>query len=292
VRVPGLGTPGELLARFGRAVLWLLIAVLLIRGLADVLEPNRPAAPVAAPAEAPAAWPDEDAKAFAAQFSRAYLTYAPRDPEASADAIRAFAAPELATAIAPEYDERTRAQAVAAATVARSVALDDGRALVTVAVAVEGAPDPLYLTVPVARDDAGGLVVSDLPSFAAAPARATVTEPAGDPLPSAEREQIEPVVSRFLQAYLAGDAAAMEYLVPAGTTITAPAPGHELEGVASLSLASPAKGDERLVLASVRARQVESGAIFSLRYRLLLERGEDRRWYVAAVNTAPPREGG
>ena len=54
VRVPGLGTPGELLARFGRAVLWLLVAVLLIRGLADVLEPREPAAVVAAPQAAPA----------------------------------------------------------------------------------------------------------------------------------------------------------------------------------------------------------------------------------------------
>jgi hypothetical protein len=289
VRVPGLGTPGELLARFGRAVLWLLVAVLLIRGLADVLEPRESAAVVAAPKAAPAAWPDDDAKAFAAEFSRAYLTFSPKDPDASAEAIQAFAAPDLATTIAPEFGDDADAQAVSSATVARTVALDDRRALVTVAVTVEGAETPTYLTVPVSRDAAGGLVVSGLPSFAAAPGRAAPDEPSTDPLPSRERAEIEPVVSRFLQSYLAGDASALEYLVPAGTRIPAPAAGHELVGVASLSLATPATGRERLVLASVRAREAASGAVFSLQYRLNLVR-EDR-WYVAAVNTAP-RVGG
>jgi hypothetical protein len=269
--------------------LWLLVAVLLIRGLADVLEPREPAVAPAAPAVAAAAWPDDDAKAFATEFARAYLTFSPRDPDAGTEAIQAFALPELATTIAPERDEDAKAQRVASATVARTALLDDRRALVTVAVTVEGASTPTYLVVPVSRDDAGGLVVTDLPSIAAAPGRAAVAEPASEPLPSSERAEIEPVVTRFLAAYLAGDASGLEYLVPAGTQIPAPAPGHELLDVSSMSLAAPAKGAERLVLASVRARETESGAVLSLQYRLELVR-EDR-WYVAAVNTAP-REGG
>ena len=90
VRVPVIRTPGGLAKRLGRAVLWLLVLVLLLRGLASVMEPREPAAAAAAPKPAAAAWPDDGARAFAADFARAYLTYSPKDPEASATAVRAF----------------------------------------------------------------------------------------------------------------------------------------------------------------------------------------------------------
>ena len=51
VRAPVIRTPGGLAKRLGRAVLWLLVLVLLLRGLASVMEPRRPAA-VAAASEA------------------------------------------------------------------------------------------------------------------------------------------------------------------------------------------------------------------------------------------------
>ena len=43
------GTPGGLAKRLGRAVLWLLVLVLLLRGLASVMEPREPATVAAAP---------------------------------------------------------------------------------------------------------------------------------------------------------------------------------------------------------------------------------------------------
>src|SRR3954451_6899526 len=88
-RVPGIRTAGGLLKRLGRALLWLLVVVLLLRGLASVLEPRRPAAVVRAPRPTPA-WPDDDARAFAADFARAYLSFSPRRPDASARAVQAF----------------------------------------------------------------------------------------------------------------------------------------------------------------------------------------------------------
>jgi hypothetical protein len=287
VRVPGIGTPGGLVKRFARAVLWLLVAVLLLRGLASVLESRDPAPVVAAERSAPTAWPDDDALAFAADFARAYLSYSPRDPDASARAVQAFAAPELAGSIAPGYDEDAPERVVGSVMVARTVSLDAGHALVTVAAALEGSSATRYLTVPVARDAGGGLAVSDLPSFAAAPARASLDVPATHALPAHERTAIESVVSRFLEAYLAGDASGLEYLMPAGARITAPQLPHELVDVPSVSLAAPASGRERLVLAAVRARDAESGGVFSLRYRLRLLRRD--RWYVADVNNAGGR---
>jgi hypothetical protein len=289
VRVPVIRTPGGLLKRLGRAVLWMLVVVLLLRGVASVLEPREPATVVEAPRAAATAWPDDDARAFAADFARAYLSYSPKRPDVSARAVQAFASPELASSIAPEYDERAPRQEVKAVTVARVVTLDSRHALVTVAATVEGAPATRYLTVPVARDAAGGLVVSDLPSFAAAPARAALEQPTTDPLPLSERSAVEGVVSRFLKAYLAGDASGLEYLVPAGVRIDAPTLRHELVNVTALSLAAPAVARERLVLATVRARDEASGAEFGLRYRLRLVLRD--RWYVAAVNNAT-RKGG
>jgi hypothetical protein len=203
--------------------------------------------------------------------------------------VQAFAAPELTGSIAPEYDDRARQRVVVSATAARTARLDDRHGLVTVAATVKGEPAARYLTVPVARDTEGGLVVSALPSFAAAPGRASLDEPAAEPLSGSERAAIEPVVSRFLASYLAGDASGLEYLVPAEVRIAAPALRYQLVDVTSLSLAVPASGRTRVVLATVRARDKEGGRSFSLLYRLRLV--ERDRWYVAAVNQAT-RKGG
>ncbi len=290
VRVPVVRTPGALLKRLGRVLLWALVVVLLLRGLVAVLAPREPVTVVPSTRPASPAWPDDEARAFVADFARAYLSYSPRDPEAYVRGLQAFAAPELAGSIAPEFAEDAGRQAVSGVTVARTMELDDQHALVTVAVTVTGKTvGTRYLAVPVARDERGGLVVSDLPSFAAAPARASLDTATVEPLANAERAGIEDVLSRFLGAYLAGDARELEYLVPAGVRIGALGQRHELLDVVSLSQAAPPVGREREVLATVRARDVATRAVYPLRYRLRLERQD--RWYVAAVNTTT-RQGG
>ena len=60
---------------------------------------------------------------------------------------------------------------------------------------------------PVARDADGGLVVSDLPSFAAPPAQGELPPASLEPLSGAERAEIEDVLDRFFAAFLAGDSA-------------------------------------------------------------------------------------
>jgi len=132
-------------------------------------------------------------------------------------------------------------------------------------------------------------VVSVLPSFAAGPARASLEPPATEPLPVGEQAAIEPVVSRFLRAYLAGDRSGLEYLVPAGVRIAAPTQVARLVNVGELSLAAPASGRERLVLVAVRARDASSGGVFSLRYRLGLVRRSAGTWRLST--TQPEREG-
>src|SRR4051794_1699057 len=265
-RRPGrtLRTPADLYKRLGRGLLWLLVIVLLARGLVSLLAndsaaPTTAAKPLAHPAPA---WPDEEARAFAADFARAYLTA----PEPS---LERYVSPDLAPAIAAGFAAHSR-QDVGAVSVARVAPLGASQALITVAAAVGG--DTRYLAVPVARDARGGLVVTGLPSIVGPPPRAVVEAPSYDPVDSSERPAIEDVLKRFLTAYLAGDASGLEYLVPPGTRISPVGQPYELIGITSLQLAAPPKGDARTVWTSVQARDEESRAAYGLRYRLQLVR--------------------
>ena len=283
-------TLGELLAGVGRLVLWLALGVVLARGLTGILaatpaEPTRPLKP----GPTAAAWPDDSARAFATDFATAYLTHAPEDtPDATATALVAFATPELISQLAPRYEQDASRQAVRSVTVARSARLDDRHALITVSVTL-ATPELVrrLVTVPVARDQAGGLVVDDLPAFASAPGRAAVAPTEGEALLGPERDAISDVVTRFLRAYLAGDTSALAYLVPPGTRMTAAAGRWELLDVTSIAADGPARRGQRLVLVSAQARDVASRATYALRYRVRLVRRE--RWYVADLNG--PREG-
>jgi hypothetical protein len=89
-------THGELLARVGRALLWLVLVVVLIRGVAGTFATDRqaPSSPVTRAAAAPM-WPDDAARALAVEFASAYLTHAPTDESgAYAATLEAFASPE------------------------------------------------------------------------------------------------------------------------------------------------------------------------------------------------------
>ncbi|MDA0165658.1 conjugal transfer protein [Solirubrobacter ginsenosidimutans] len=268
-----LRTPADLFKRIGRGLLWMLVIVVLARGLVSLLATDGEASPtVVKPLAHPiATWPDEEARAFAADFARAYLTA----PEPS---LERYVTPDLAPAIAAEYAAHSR-QDVGAVSVARVAQLGPSQALITVAAAV--GDGTRYLAVPVARDARGGLVVSDLPALVGPPARAVIEAPSYDPVDSSERAAIEDVLKRFLTAYLAGDANGLEYLVPPGTRISPVGQPYELVGITSLMLAAPPKGDTRAVWTSVQVRDEQSRATYGLRYRLQLVRHD--RWYVAAV---------
>jgi Conjugative transposon protein TcpC len=275
-------TPAELARAIGRATLWCLVAVLLLRGAGDVLATPEREPLQAAPREAPGVWPDDEARAFAAQFARAYLGYSPRRPDESAREVLAFVSPDLAGSIVPEFSRRDPdASAVQDAIAARAERLDDRRALITVATST--ATSTRYLTVPVARDAGGGLVVFDLPSFMAPPAQAQLDAVPPEPLTGADATEVEDVLERFFRAFLAGRTEDLEYLVPAGVRIAALGEPLELVAVESASELEPLRSGTRAVLATVRARDPQSGAAWTLRYRVRLVRGD--RWYVAAVNT-------
>jgi hypothetical protein len=285
IAVPGAAvrTPAGLLKGLGRFALWALVALLLLRGVAGVLAQDT-RAPVAQPVAraAPAAWPDDAARAFAVGFARAYLSWAPDHADEYASALTPFVSPDLAQTAAPQFGESAPRQVVGTATVARAVALDGHRALITVAASV-AMPDDVtrYLAVPVTRDDAGGLVVDELPSLVAAPARASAAELETEALSAAEQQQIGDVLEQFFSGFLAGRSADLKYLVPPGVRIAALAHTYELAGISSLASVGPLTGRERTVLVSLRARDPEAHVEYALRYRVSLVRRD--RWYVASI---------
>jgi Conjugative transposon protein TcpC len=274
----------------GRVALWSVVTLLLLRGASDVMAVQERAPVKREPRSVAAAWPDDAARAFALGFARVYPSYEPERPAAYSRAVQRFVAPELAASIVPQFTPHGSRQVVQDVTVAQAASVDDRHALVTVAVTLAaGRVSTRYLTVPVARDAEGGLVVSDLPSFAPPPRLGRDSAPELEPLTGAARVEVEDVLTRFFEAFLAGDSAQLEYLVPAGVQIGALEDPYELVAVASIAQLGGGDGRERTVLALVRARDVATGAVYGLRYRLRLVRGD--RWYVAAVNQTTPKEG-
>jgi hypothetical protein len=280
-------TPADLLARLGRLVLWLTVGLLLVRGAGDLLASERPPDPRDADrAPGGMGWPDDAARAFAVEFATAYLSHPPGDnPGAYARRLGGFGSTQVAGGLVPRFDDRGPQQIVRSATVADATTLSPQRALITVAATVTTGKTSRarYVTVPVARDENGGLVVYDLPSFAAAPARAAIAPAQGDPLCGPKRAPIEDVLARFLRAYLAGHTDGLAYLVPPRTRVPA-AGGLELVELGSVVEAAPAAAGarERAVLVGVQARDAGSRATYTLRYRVQLVRRD--RWYVEDIN--------
>jgi hypothetical protein len=276
-------TPGELLSRLGRALLWLAVVVVIVRGLAGIVVTQpRPASSRGAPS-APV-WPDDAAQAYAVEFAAAYLHVDAGDGgEAPRAALAELAAPEILDALLPQLDGDTARQDVVSVNATGATILDADHALVSVAARVSGRPPrTVRLTVPIARDAHGGLVVYDLPSLAPGPQRADAGPPVGAPIASEERAAIGDVLARFLRAYVSGDRAGLAYLVPSGTRVGATGGGFELLDVGSLITLGATTGRSRLVLATVHVRDRASRATYTLRYRVRLVRRD--RWYVAAIN--------
>jgi hypothetical protein len=199
----------------GRAALWGCIALVFARGLGAILSDRETPAPPMSAHSRPAGFPDVDAQAFAVAFARVYLTITPGREVERARAVGAFLAQGLSDQAAVVVSPRGPGVSVAQATVAREVSLGGSRALLTVAAFLSDRRT-VYLTVPVARDGAGGLVVDDLPSLSAPPLRGSTPAQAPAPLSGPDADAIRDVTDRFLRAYVSGaDAGALAYFLAA-----------------------------------------------------------------------------
>lgn len=85
-------TRGGAIRTAGRLALWAVVLLILVRGAGAVLAGGSQDAVPATKAATGSSWPGDEARAFAADFARAYLTYSPEHPEYHALALRPFLA--------------------------------------------------------------------------------------------------------------------------------------------------------------------------------------------------------
>lgn len=275
---------GAGLASAGRVLLWAFVGLVLIRGLGAVLGGQDSAERGAVAAVQGPRWPDDEARAFAVRFTHAYLGGSPRGPETHHRSVTAFLAEDLRERTAAALPEIGPGARVAWATVARATSLGRDRALITVAASTGEAVR--YLTVPVARDRAGGLVVFDLPWLSAAPARGAAEAPEPMALPEAQARPITDLVTRFLTAYVTGgDRAALAYYLAPGARLVQMSRGLEVIGVEQVARDPYPMRRGVGIVALVRVRDRATSGELVLRYRLAVV--ERERWYVQVVAGGP-----
>jgi len=255
----------------GRAALWALVGLLLLRGTASVLadpqEGDRgPASPNGVV--------DPSTGSFAVRFARAYL----------GGASPSELAPLLAPGVDPPAGASTTGVDVAQAEVAGSEYLGRGEALVTVACELADART-VYLAVPIVREGVGEVAAAGAPAVVAGPAGVGEDIPSPRPIAGPDAADIGELVRRFLPAYFSASSPAdLSYLLAPGAVVVPPGNGLQLLGVSAVRQVGDGEGRRRTVLATARVRDPLSGASFGLGYRLDLARNS--RWYVDRVEGA------
>ena len=255
----------------GRAALWALVGLLLLRGTASVLagpqEGDRGTA-------SPNGVVDPSTGSFAVRFARAYLGGA--SPS------------ELAPLLGPGVDTSTAGASttgvdVAQAEVAGSEDLGGGETLVTVACELADART-VYLAVPIVREGVGEVAAAGAPAVVAGPAGVGEDIPSPRPIAGPDAAAIGELVRRFLPAYFSASSPAdLSYLLAPGAVVVPPGNGFSSRRIGRQA-DRDGEGRRRTVLATVRVRDPLSGASFGLGYRLDLCR--NGRWYVGGVEGA------
>ncbi|HEX8752836.1 MAG TPA: conjugal transfer protein [Solirubrobacterales bacterium] len=256
----------------GRAAIWAVLGLLLLRGVLA-----EPSATAPAPRQSTAAL-DPASAAFAVRFARTYLS----DPSAAA------LAPFLAEGVRASGGTRPQSEAgaVAQAEVAGSEELGGGRSVLTVAAELRDAR-VLYLAVPIVRDRAGEVAALGVPSIVAAPGRAgAVSTERPQPLAGADAAAIGELADKFVPEYLADrEASSLAYLLAPGAAVVPLGGVLTLDAVTGVTQLGSGEGPRRTVLASARVGDPESGATYPVAYRLEVVKAGGR-WYVAGVQGA------
>ncbi|MFF0561495.1 hypothetical protein [Streptomyces sp. NPDC004266] len=284
--------------RFGRGVLWTLVAAFALLGAKSVLIPKKTPAPVqsTAPAQAGPTYPDDEAQAVAGRFARAYLSWDEKDPETRAAALAAVLPEGADTKMGWDAKGKQDVLAVEPGTVTPA-AQQQARVRVDVLVRpVDSAPPakpgaaavpvlPAHwvgLDVPVVQ--AGGrVVVTGPPGLVGVPATGPkAPQLAGPEADSAFGEQTAETVDKFFTAYAAGGDT--ESVTAPGAFVPPLPAGISLVGVTSWT-ADKGSGTDRTGTARVMWQL--GGAQLEQTYRVQLTRvasADAQRWQVASVH--------
>jgi hypothetical protein len=263
--------------------LWAFVLLVFSRGLAELIRGPQ-SAQILTPSQASvAAFPDGEARAFAISFARRYLSILPGRERRRERELAPFFAEGIGERAAARIPFHGPSVSVSQATVARELPIADRQALVTVAASMNDGRT-VFLSVPVARDEHGGLVVFDLPAFSAPPGTGRVVASEPVPLTGGEAEAIGDVVRRFLEAYVGGAAPdSLSYYLTPQARVAPMGAGLQLASVEEIAREPDAPAGELLV--SVRVREAMSRTVYPQRFRLTVVKRD--RWYVAAVAGGP-----
>ncbi|MGW6414842.1 conjugal transfer protein [Streptomyces sp. NPDC055055] len=285
--------------RFGRGVLWTLVAAFALLGAKSVLIPKKVPAPLqsTAPVQAGPTYPADEAQAVASRFARAYLAWDEKDPESRAAGLAAVLPDSADTKMGWDGKGKQDVLAVEPGPVT-TAAQKQARVRVDVLVrpaapaarppAKPGAaPAPtlpahwIGLEVPVVQ--AGGrIIVTGAPGMVGIPATGpTAPELAGPEADAAFAELTAEPVTKFFTAYAAGDTEAVT--APGASVPPLPA-GVSLVGVTSWT-ADKGSGTDRTGTARVTWQL--GGAQLEQTYRVELTRvasADAQRWQVTAVH--------
>ncbi len=240
-------TVSSLLRSVGRVTIWIVLALLLVRGAGAVLaQPQKSALA----AERQGATADQASTALAVRFARTYLGGRVAQAEVSA----------------------TERLGGGGETLTVACELRDGRAL--------------YLAVPVSRSGAGEVAVAGAPWVVAAPSTAGVAAERPRPIAGPDAADIRSLVEKFIPAYVAERSPRdLSYLLAPGASVVPLAGSFELLGApGDVSQLGDGEGPRRIVVIACRLRDPADGAIYRLAYRLDVTKRN--RWYVESVEGA------
>ncbi|MFC7326779.1 conjugal transfer protein [Marinactinospora rubrisoli] len=289
-RRPRAGAGGRWWVWVGRAFLWAFILVVLFNG---VWQPLRSGLAQPDPREPEPAdtvdFPQTAAAAFAVRFAEVYLNSAPGGGNERADALAAFLPEGRATSLNITGGELTGDNIEVIAVDAQ----DDNNAVVTLSADVNG--QPVSLDVPVYAEDGGAaLVVSGQPALLAAPGRAQLPEAPGVESDVDARDELEPILEGFFEAYAQTPEHLSRYLEPDAEVAALPAGTVEFADLRDLTVPSAAgagSADTRQVRATVVWRlaggeNADNAAELAQSYQLTVVR-EGENWYVRDIHGAP-----
>jgi hypothetical protein len=266
--------PVAALRALGRVAFWAVVAMLVLRGGADLLGPSEETPPPTRPGDG---GQDPAVAAFAIRFARTYL----ENPAPAALRPLLVAGAHVGTGRPPS----AHGAQIAQAEVVRTSDVGDGRVVVTVACELRDSRT-LYLAVPVVRQGAGEAAALGAPSIVAVPATAGADPERPRPIAGPDSGAIAELAERFLPAYLsAGESSELSYYLAPGVELVPLGGALEPLGSPTVVQVGEGEGPRREVVASQRVQEPASGAGYPLAYRLrVVERSG--RWYVAAVEGA------
>lgn len=261
------------LARGPQLALLVCCGALAAVGLRTVLGSPRPAAmPVASPT-ASTSGADDEARALAEEFARAYLTWDASKPEQRVARLRRLA-PELADDVDGSSLALVGRQSVAWSAIAGDERSGDRR---RVTVLVDTSNGVVSLGVPLVRGADGRMQIVDFPAVVAAPSVTTGGEP---PVQApVSDDDLVATATRALRSYLRRRADALSADLRPGAVVALPDTALKLAGIEELTWLEP----DREVRVVLRARWREDSEL-RLTYALGVAR-QAGRWFVTWIGT-------